>query len=307
MPRLRLRPGRSLLFLATGLAFLGAAVHLTAGDRVAVLAPISYAAPYPLLLLVAIVLAALHTCRRSRRLAIACLALALVAGWQWVGMWGKDGGQAAEGTTVRLLFWNASRPNHPSPALIEAVRAEGPDLVALVEAGEWTDIAVAAYEREMSDYRPTQLKGGMLLFSRRPVQLQEIRRLPNRTTINRLSFETAAGPVGFVLVDIGSDPLFNRRPLIREVLEVAGGDEALVIAGDFNTPFNSVAFDPFRERYHHALKDAGAGPIETWPSIAPCLAIDHVWLSRSLALMSGRKRWTTASDHAMVVVEFSRR
>jgi endonuclease/exonuclease/phosphatase family metal-dependent hydrolase len=191
--------------------------------------------------------------------------------------------------------------------LIEAIRAEEPELVALVEAGRWTDEARSEYKRELPDFEPTQLSGGMLVMSRWPVRLREARRLPNRTTIHVLSCDTSVGPIGMALADVGSNPLFDRKPLLREVLEAARSDVDSVIVGDFNTPFDSVGFNSYRERYAHALADAHSGPIETWPYIAPCLAIDHVWVSRSLALMSGRKRWTTRSDHAMIVAEFGRR
>jgi vancomycin resistance protein VanJ len=298
---------RIVLAIATTGLVGGAIVHLTVGDRFAALAPIAYAAPSPLLLVAALVLAAVHGYQRKRRLAVACCALAILAGWQWIGSWGAAPSASVPGPTCRILFWNAASPRHPSRTLIEVIRAEEPELVAVAEAGKWTDAAEADYRRELPDYHPRALPGQILVFSRQPIRVRETRRLPNRTAIHVLSCDTTIGPVRLVLADVGSDPLHDRKPQIREVLELANSEADTVVVGDFNTPYDSVAFDPFRERFTHALKDGGSGSIETWPSIAPCLAIDHVWLSPTFVPVSGRKRWTTKSDHAMIVADFARR
>jgi endonuclease/exonuclease/phosphatase (EEP) superfamily protein YafD len=307
MKGLWLAARRAVAVIVTAAVFAVAAVHIAVGDRFAVLAPLTYATPYPLLLVAAVPLAIIHACCRSRRLAVACLVLAVIAGWQWVGMWGNSPSTSPAGPACRLLFWNAASPRHPSPDLIAAVRAEEPELVVLAEAGKWSAADRERYRDDLPGYHAVRLPDAMLVFSRRPMTVRESRRLPNRTAIHVLAGETSVGPVRLVLTDVGSDPLSDRKPLIAEVLEVAGSDPDTVVLGDFNTPYDSVAFDPFRERFAHALKDAGSGPIETWPSVAPCLAIDHVWLASAFVPVAGRKRWSDASDHAMVLADFARR
>ena len=298
---------RAAAAILTTTVFAVAVVHIMVADRFAVLAPLVYASPYPLVLLAALLLAGVHACRRSRRLVVACLVLAVVAGWQWTSLWGTAPSASPAGPTCRLLFWNAASPRHPSRTLVDTVQAEEPELVVLAEAGKWCAADREAYRDELPGYHAVRLHDAMLVFARRPVVLRESRRLPNRTAIHVLGCETAVGPVRLVLADIGSNPLSDRKPLIAEVLDVAGHYPDTVVLGDFNTPYDSVAFDPFRERFAHALKDAGSGPIETWPSVAPCLAIDHVWLSAEFVPVAGRKRWTEASDHAMVLADFARR
>lgn len=301
------RGRRLLLVLATAFVCVGGLIHLTVNDRFAVFAPLAYAAPYPLVLVAGLALAVLHGYRRALKTAGLCLALALLAGWHWWGLWGTPVADPPPGPTCKLLFWNAAYPKHPSPALLDAVQAEGPDLVVLAETRPPAAEAEADYRRELPGYELTSLQAQLLVLSRRPVHVRETRRLAGRAAIHVLTCETSIGPFTLVLTDIGSNPLRDRKPTVRAVLDAAASDTDIVIAGDFNTPYDSVAFDPFRERFAHALKDAGSGPIETWPSVGPVLAIDHVWLSRAFAPVAGRKRWTGASDHALVVAEFARR
>ena len=302
------RRRRPLLFLATGALIVAAAIHLAVRDQFAVLAPVTYASPWPLVLVAALGLASIHGWRRAWRAAVLCLAVLTVAAWQWTGTWGHSpSSEAPAGPECRLLFWNAARPDHASRALIDAIREERADLVALVEAGRVSDEARDAYARELPDFRVHRLPGDMLVLSRGTVTLGETRHLANRTTIHALTCDSPIGPVSLVLADLGSNPLADRKPLVRAAEEMAMFDTDAIVLGDFNTPYDSAAFDPFRRRYTHALRAAHRGPIETWPVVAPCLAIDHVWLPPALAVVSAGKRWTRASDHAMLTVTFVRR
>lgn len=299
------RRWRRLLNLVTALTVVVGTVHLTVGDSVGAAAPISYAAPWPLVLAAAFVLAGIHGYRRSWRLVVLSLGLFTLAAWQWIGLWGSSPPPAPAGPECRLLFWNAASPTHPSRPLIQAVRDQQSDLIVLAESGEGQPEAAAAYARELPGYRLYEFPHEIMVLSKGAVTLREPRLLPNRSSVRTLECESPAGPVTLVLADLGSNPLADRKPLIREVLEMAAPDA--IVLGDFNTPYDSVAFDPFRERYTHALKAARGGPIETWPYIFPCLAIDHVWLPPMFAVVAADKRWTVKSDHAMLAVTFLRR
>ena len=302
--RLRRWWGRALV-VGTALTALAAGTHLAVRDAYAIAAPVTYAAPWPLVLAAALALGTVHGYRRSRRLGAVCLVVSVVAMWQWVGLWGYAPPPALPGPPCRLLFWNAASPTHPSRPLVDAVRDQQSDLVVLAECGDRQPDAQALYARELPGYQVHEFPHEVMVLSKGAVTLRESRVLPNRSSVRVLECETPAGPVTLVHADIGSNPLADREPIVREILDMAGPDA--IVLGDFNTPYDSVTFDPFRERYTHALKAAHAGRIETWPYIFPCLAIDHVWVPPAFAVVSAGKRWTVKSDHAMVPVTFVRR
>jgi endonuclease/exonuclease/phosphatase (EEP) superfamily protein YafD len=74
--------------------------------------------------------------------------------------------------------------------------------------------------------------------------------------------------------------------------------------GDFNTPVESVLFQPWCKELHHAFNEAGSGLRETWPRWVPVLTIDHIWSSRDVLPLHAEKRWLRSSDHAALLAEF---
>ncbi len=76
--------------------------------------------------------------------------------------------------------------------------------------------------------------------------------------------------------------------------------EAAIILGDFNTPYESVALDRFREKFYHCFTEAGRGLRETWPWPLPALSLDHIWVTRDWKPQLCRKVKRWSSDHAMV-------
>ena len=79
-----------------------------------------------------------------------------------------------------------------------------------------------------------------------------------------------------------------------------------LVVGDFNTPYDSVAFDPWRYQWFHGLSQSSRTPgAATWPIGLPLLSIDHVWLSKDLWPRQAWKETVLGFDHAWQVIEFS--
>jgi endonuclease/exonuclease/phosphatase family metal-dependent hydrolase len=298
---------RSSLLLATALTALSAAIHLCVGDSNRVAAPVTYAAAWPLVLAIALMIASIQVYRRSWRAVGFCIIVLAVSGGQWVGLWGASPPSAPPGPACRILFWNAASPTHPSRALIDAVQDTQSDLIVLAESGLIPAQGADAYAHELPGYRLHGFPHEIMVLSKGAVTMRDPRLLPNRSSVRILECESPVGTLTLVVADLGSSPLADRKPIIAEVFEIAAAEPDAIVLGDFNTPYDSVTFDPFRDRYTHALKAARPGPIETWPYIFPCLAIDHVWLPQAFAVVSADKRWTVKSDHAMLMVRFARR
>jgi endonuclease/exonuclease/phosphatase (EEP) superfamily protein YafD len=123
----------------------------------------------------------------------------------------------------------------------------------------------------------------------------------------RVRLSTSAGTMNVVVVDIVNHVLQDRAvPMakLRDVTAPCDG-EPLLVVGDFNTPADSVHFQPLRGELLNAFEAAGAGYAPTWPVPLPVVQIDHVWANRHVVLHNCRQQSTLRSDHRMVIVDFS--
>ena len=109
--------------------------------------------------------------------------------------------------------------------------------------------------------------------------------------------------IRLVIADLGPNPFHPRGDTIDTILKTAGSDPATVVVGDFNTPVESMHFDPWRKRFSHGATEGGISYRETWPWFAPVLCIDHLWFSKDFSVASARRKNFFCSDHSMVIVE----
>jgi endonuclease/exonuclease/phosphatase (EEP) superfamily protein YafD len=243
-----------------------------------------------------------------RRLTLVSLA-ALGTGWIQVS-WRRGPvhtAAAGQGTELSVLFWNIGHRAAPPERLLELLRTRQPDLVALAESEE---LPIAARDHLRAALPGSQIlvmPDGMIALARGSLRMVESRRYRQKTFLHRLEVvpERDPGrPWQFVLTDVGPWPPLPRTALLAEVLAAIPAAARTVVAGDFNTPLDSVALDPWRARYHHGFAQCQSwfGPMETWGTGLPLLAIDHQWGSRDLAPVAAEKAWQWPLDHQWLLV-----
>jgi hypothetical protein len=127
-------------------------------------------------------------------------------------------------------------------------------------------------------------------------------------SVLRLTFARVPDDWRLCLTDIDPLPPLPRTAQLDIIRSVAHGSPRTIIAGDFNTPLDSVGFDAWRTAYHHGFADCPTwrGPLETWGFGVPLLAIDHIWMSRDLAPVAARKQARFGNDHLWLFVECRR-
>jgi vancomycin resistance protein VanJ len=81
-------------------------------------------------------------------------------------------------------------------------------------------------------------------------------------------------------------------------------DRPLIIAGDFNTPRDSVLFDPMRTHHSNAWEKAGSRGADTWPWPVPVLSLDQVWSNQWLKPLRCQTAGNWRSDHLWIEAEF---
>lgn len=267
--------------------------------------------------LVATLVAVIGLARRRRRLAAALLILALVQVEPLVRYqgWNPVPADPTSPLRLRILLANVLVDNPDHQRLIQLVRQERPDVLALVEVShDWlVDLSALRRAYPYGTSAPDDARG-LVLWSRHPFTSSDG---PTRPTANgwpylqaRLRF--AGQDLDLWLVHPAS-PLrrrhYERRgyPELRAIAERVGREAGpRLVIGDLNTTDGSPYFAEFLRV--SGLRDSrlGFGLQPSWPTWSPYrLAIDHALPSRELAVVERRLGPTIGSDHRPLILELA--
>ncbi len=293
---------RRLLQLLWGtgwcLLLVGITLHLTVRDGIDSLVVVFYIMPLMVLLGLALCLAFF---RRGRRMALAFAAL-ILAGWTARSFTLHSPGPP-NNDEVRMLFWNLNRPTEPSQPLIDLIKELRPDFVSCDEPGINAESNVAAYKAALPGYDCQFMPRGILWLSRYPSKYRARGRLDSLGAYAVFDAALQGRTQRFVTIDVYGPPMLPRTGQLNEALSFTNHDPKVIVLGDFNTPTESVHFDPYRsEGLQDGLTAGNRGFRETWFYGLPLLSLDHIWLGKDWQVLEARKIWKTNSDHAAVFV-----
>jgi endonuclease/exonuclease/phosphatase (EEP) superfamily protein YafD len=275
-------------------------------DRFHPLAIVFYTTPWPCIA-AGLAILALHAARlghghRLRRYVIltgGALFTWIALSWQWAPAVSKP-------VVLRVAHWNAG---HPAPWRVEKLAAwlksQDADILSIPEA-EGT-AKIRDWAAQFPGYHVEQLPGEMLSLVRGEVLSREDGLLANGSYYGLLHARVRGQAVTILQADLYGMPTNPRGPAAHRLFEIAHAHagERLILVGDFNTPQDSVYFDPFRQDLFPAFAKAGRGLSETWPMPVPMLTIDHLWSSHSLVPVDAHIGWVWWSDHRPVVADFA--
>jgi endonuclease/exonuclease/phosphatase family metal-dependent hydrolase len=274
-------------------------------DGVDVLAPIFYGLPPAVLAVLAIVAALMFANRRQTKRSLAFVLIACGCSVYWTqAAFCHNAGTDVSGSRP-ILFWNmASRL--VSPKAVAQLRDSNAEIMGMVEAGDWQG-TLEWYAAEFPAYQFAHFGNGMVIGTRSKILHRQNGPLGGFGNYALVKTNIGSATVTVILVDVKSNPFRSRRPAFEALANLirAQGDAPLVVMGDFNTPGDSVWFDPLRREFRDAFETAGQGLMSTWPVPAPVLAIDHIWLSRHFDVHQARLGWSPTSDHRPVITKVS--
>jgi endonuclease/exonuclease/phosphatase (EEP) superfamily protein YafD len=282
------------------------AVRLALRDRVPGLAALTYATPVCLLALTAAAACALAWLFGRRKLAGLSAAVAVA-----LGAWTLAADVSVHGVTrpghYRGLLWNVANGTRGWGGVTADVRQRDPDVAAFVEIGGasaltrgWA-LAAALPGREVHWWN-----SAVGIAVRGKIVDTEYHSLGRGSHAGVARVELDGRPLTVVVVHPRSTPTEPRGHVfeaLEQVLEPLRGGPLLVM-GDFNTPSDSVFFDPMRQSLRSAFETAGTGYAATWPMPLPVLVLDQVWASDSVDVRSCALAGSPASDHRMVTFSF---
>ncbi len=278
----------------------GVAVHLTVSDTESLFAPVFYALPLP----VAgglLALAALLARRRMSRRVIGLAAVLVLGAW-FFKSYGWD--YPASGKW-KVITWNLGRPRHPFPPLIALVKAERPDVIALVESGEIPAAQARAYEGALPGYHMFAGAKELACLTRGQILDASVTGLVNGSDEAHIRVKLGAERLNVFVADLTASPFLPRQPQIDLLAAMARGHARTIVMGDFNTPLESVCLAVMRTSFSEVMDGPHRGFRETWFFGLPLLSLDQVWLSRDLEPKFATRRLTFASDHAPVIATIS--
>jgi len=309
------RPGRRWYqWIARGAAkgalllfVLGLLVRLTIRDRVVVANTIYYATPWSVLFGLGVISALWLRSRLTlRRWSAGVAMVAAVCGVLWVTSAWSFRPKPADMTGVRVMTWNLAHGRWGLEELAAAAARMSPDLAVFVEADPRDTDVRSVFNAAFPDQHVFILGGGIVLVSRWPGGEARAYQLGSETIesrIREIELQTPWGTWTVFGCDIASNTLYQREPHFRELAaRVAKCLHPVILAGDFNTPLDSVHLDQFRGvRLVEAFEASGSGYLPTWPVPAPVLSLDQIWISKSFKPVRCIRAWDWRSDHAAVI------
>lgn len=288
---------------------VGVAFQALLQDRIPWLALFFYALPKPCLAAMALTLCVWPKASIKSRLLALSLAL-FVSGWWWQASWrsGPQTPRRAGAEEVRVLFWNLARPTGLHQGMIEMVNELQPHIAAFVEPGRHIEPLLRDYEARLPGYQAAWMPRGILWLSRTPSRYRERGKLEGTGAFARFDVSGLGPTFPVVVADVFQHPFHSRKGQLDEVLGHSLERTDALLAGDFNTPLESVHFTPYRARFTNALEAAEHGFLETWPHGLPLLSLDQVWAGPDWQIVEARKIWRTEhSDHAAIFVILQRK
>ncbi len=283
------------LLLATGML-----LHLTVRDGSRLTGAVFYAMPLPLIMLGWLIAAAWHV--RHRFVLSACLALALITAcwWQAVSYKRQPQATARPPAGLKVLYWNMAHQRLPSADLAKLIATHQPDILGLGEVGLRSGDPNPLVRNLPPGYIAIRPEHGMGFIVRGSALVKHVTKLKGRSKFVELDVTLDGHVWHVVLVDGDADPLRKREELLKKVLALVRDPNTLVM-GDFNTPIESLWFDPWSDAgLHHASEGSRGGFRETWPRPWPVLTIDHIWCTKDMIPQSTVRVSLPSSDHLAV-------
>lgn len=296
--------GPSIFSVACVLLF----IRLTVRDAVPVVAALYYAGQ-PILLSLLFLLSAGVWSSRSRR-KLLWKVTGVVLAFCVIPLWLTDSFRSSPAVHhpkyYTAMTWNVMNGRLGWRSVFETIRKLDPHIVILVEAHDLLEEAGNLRTELLPEYRMSAADSGLCVLTKGEIFDDELHRLEGGGRLRETTISLYGTRVRVFGVDILSNPLRSRRTPIEslaarmsEVREIP-----LIVAGDFNTPPDSVHYRNLRHYAMHAFETVGDGYGPTWPSVAPILLLDQFWINAKVAALRCRAEWSISSDHRPVVLTF---
>jgi endonuclease/exonuclease/phosphatase (EEP) superfamily protein YafD len=245
----------------------------------------------------------------------ALLLTVLLNGYFIVGWYMPHNSDAGGSENLTLIHANVLSSNDQYQRLIDLIAAEDPDLVFLQEITDKWVVGLATLQEKYPFSYPLARMGnfGVAVYSKIPfdsighVDSPPLKH-PTIVTSVTVGKEKLTLISSHPTIPLGKRMYSARNQQLDSLLDlVQAADEPTVLLGDFN----ATVWDPQLRKLVRSTGLASArrgfGILPTWPVYMPIamIPIDHVLVSKSIAVRNMKTGKSVGSDHLPLIVTIS--
>jgi endonuclease/exonuclease/phosphatase (EEP) superfamily protein YafD len=223
--------------------------------------------------------------------------------------------ETSETADLTLMQVNVQMDAQETAPLVEHLRAQGPDIVSLVEIDQrWVDALGEGLDYPHVKMHPRADFLGLGLMSRYPIRSYEVRELSPGIPVATAVIEVPGKAITLTTLHV-LPPVNGEWSRSQSAgLEVLAQERQQrgprwVVCGDFNaTPWSRV-FRTFAATSGLSPVSAGGWFTGTWPAAIPVagLAIDHCLLSPGLRVVEAKVGPSVSGDHRPLSISLDSR
>ncbi|MGB0981891.1 MAG: endonuclease/exonuclease/phosphatase family protein [Winogradskyella sp.] len=287
-------------YLFIGYAFL-LLVHFGFKDYFYVSGIIFYAFPLPILILgITIICTLFFSSKIIRYSSLLLIGLLLLL---WFKNYYFNYNIADIKSKHSIVLWNiAEEKNKNLDYLKQKIKIEEPETLLFVEA--FHNVRDSAYfYSQLKSYNVKCLAGSIIVASKHKIDYVKYVKEVSNFKFCHIKLHSEKKPLEIIIVDVYARPTHNRKDALHKIISYAELNNIDIIAGDFNTPYESVHFNTYEDNYQ-SLRKFQNGFSATWPFGLPLLELDQIWIKKSLKPIALKKHKTINSDHAMLLGYF---
>lgn len=291
----------SLLLVFIGLLI----IHFIVKDRFQEFSVLFYGCPLPLIMILGIFVTLLFL-KKKRIFYMLATVLLGISIYFFSHYFGTEFEKDTSKASSQILFWNAAQ-NQPLPTdiLIKHIQQFQPEIVALVEALEVSEADINIMKKACPDYQFKQMQGEMLIAVKGSIDT--IVFSPENEfeycNYNYIKVTIQQKQISLIIADVQADPLLNKEIPLDIIHKACQKYQVDMLVGDFNTPYESVFFNKFKEDYI-SFHPYSIGMTSTWPTPIPVIELDQIWIKKSLQPIKLIKFCYKQSDHKLLIGEY---
>lgn len=227
------------------------------------------------------------------------------------------GGQtppASSGPALRLVYANVNTRNRDHQSMLDLIRRESPDVIALAEVHEgWANSLASLHEQYPHQVVcPRDDNFGIGLWCRHPLEIGEIRYWGKANVPSIEARFRHQDQAITLLLTHPLPPMRKRHTAMRdEQLRILAGiakarGPRTILIGDFNTTPFATIFSQVLTTGDLRDSSRGFGPQPTWPARLPWICripIDHCLHSADLTVTRLQTGPHIGSDHLPLILE----
>lgn len=203
--------------------------------------------------------------------------------------------------TKSILFWNIGRKGGESmDIIIKKVKEQKILFIALVEAEGLTYKDLIRFKKAFPAYSIQKLEGEMVLAVKGKIEDVSYYCKDLSYKFNYATVTLDNQKRSILIADVNAVPFNNRESALHIIYRFSKKNTASFIAGDFNTPYESVHFSDFRNNLNSFHK-VSKGFTATWIYGIPLFEIDQIWSTKEITPVLLEKEFYKASDHALLI------